>query len=113
MSGGTWPPTKRRTRTRTDGQFSLDGAANLIDAGWLPQPARQNALTARSIGCARVGMQVSVRPPRSYAMSPLDPSLPSYSRREFIARTGLAGLSASWKTRVIGSKQPATDATTP
>ena len=40
-------------------------------------------------------------------MSPLDPSLWSYSRRELIARAGLAGLSASWKTRVTGSKQPA------
>ena len=41
MCGGTWPPTKRRTRTRTSGQFSLDRADDLIDAisvfvvGWL------------------------------------------------------------------------------
>jgi integrase len=32
MYGGTWPPDRREPATRSDTQFSLDGADDLIDA---------------------------------------------------------------------------------
>jgi hypothetical protein len=45
MYGGTWPPDRREPATRSDTQFSLDGADDLIDA--LPAAVFQG----EGVGC--------------------------------------------------------------